>query len=269
MEEYPKTEVATQVAETPSSAIMKIRAVTTSTATTATTATTVKRKTPETSVTPAVEMAFLCQKKREKSPPLPTLKEDTWFNDEVINSYFQLLGKKYPNVGFLSSYFLVHSNSSHWKATQRVVQAFIAGQIEKIIFPYHTPEHWTCVAINGKDNVYAIFDSLGKSYTDLNALKEWLQDVLPERKFHFHTAFHVAHQSDWVNCGTYTCLYAKLLAQGKTIEEINGYCHSLQISKERAALLCELERECDQPVLISSERTNLNSELFEWGKKMD
>jgi len=168
---------------------------------------------------------------------------ETWFNDEVMNSFFALLSKKYPKVGFLSSYFL-HLNSSHWTDTQNTVQAFQKGKIGRILIPFHIPGHWTTLLISSlseRVGIFAILDSLAASTEEVPCIVTWLEKTFPSRSWRLVNPFSEPHQNDSVNCGVYSCFFAELAARGMKLQQIDAECKNVNIWEYRNKILGELE----------------------------
>jgi hypothetical protein len=170
----------------------------------------------------------------------------TWFDDELINSYIELLKLGHPRVGFLPSYFMAHQNSSSWTTTKQVIQDFKQGLIDIIILPTHLSNHWTLLVASRSYKFY-LFDSLQKTYPELTAsFQQWLEQSFPEKSWTLFFPFQSTsktkkpHQKDSYNCGPFVCLYAKMLSQRKQIKEIDTECHKVNISQFREEVLSEL-----------------------------
>jgi len=172
---------------------------------------------------------------------LEGLKKGGWFTDEVVNSYFSHLSTKYPNVGFFSSYFMVSKNAQLWTKTQTISKAFLAGKLERIIFPYHVPGHWTLISIS-HDGVYHLLDSLGKEHPEPVALTEWLNKNFPGKSWRCNLPFVFPLQNDSIHCGAFICLFAELLSQKQTFDWIEKRCCSQNIQDFRIYLLNQLQK---------------------------
>jgi len=166
---------------------------------------------------------------------------EEWFDDEIINGYFYLLSQRFPSVGYLSSYFLAHPHAAHWSNSQQVVKAFQDGLIDKILIPYHLPGHWTLLVImdNGE---YLILDSLGRLHTQVAQIHKWLTTTFSHIKnWRCSVPFNEPHQFDACNCGPYICLYAELVAQGKSFGHINAGMCCINIAQIRGQILQALQ----------------------------
>lgn len=193
---------------------------------------------------------------------------DEWFNDEVINAYFYLLSQRFPSVGILSSYCLVHPNGVHWSNSKEVMKKFREGIIDKILMPYHLPGHWTLLVITSKGE-YAILDSLGRAFHEGYQLKNWLMSNFPQIKdWHPYVPFTNPHQFDTFNCGPYVCLYAELFAQGKSFDQINFGVSSIDVSVIRKQILQELQSNLDALQQLKSNYVQITPhQIVSVGKK--
>jgi len=196
--------------------------------------------------------------------------EDIWFNDEIMNAFFTLLSKrKYPNVGFLSSYFL-HSNSIHWTATQKTLKAFESGELDRILFPFHTPGHWTTVLLASTNNgcTFTVLDSFCEQ-KEPTSLSNWLRNTFPRKSWQFIVPFKHTHQNDSINCGPYSCLYAELAAKGKSLEEIDVEVTSVNIKTYRQQLLSELDADRSCFIKLAEIDDDINSKREPITNKVD
>ena len=163
-----------------------------------------------------------------------------WFDDEVINTCFELFSLQFPKVGFLSSFTFAHANSHTWSATKNTMQKFEQGHITQVLIPRHVGNHWVLILLQRSmdDYTVALLDPLGEETTQPQEVKEWLQALPSQHAWQFLIPFSMStHQKDGYSCGPFVCRYAELLSTGKTFDQIDMDCSNINIKQYRSLLL--------------------------------
>lgn len=143
-----------------------------------------------------------------------------WFNDNLVNDYFELLAKQYPVLEVISSLATQYEISlpdrlstwqkySEWKSK--------LSQSPLIFWPIHQADHWHLIIIENRSreaNVYML-DGFNKENGTL--LKKYGLDLVcsirSELQYTRGEFMSVAQQKNTYDCGSVICFYAKLIAE--------------------------------------------------------
>ncbi len=147
---------------------------------------------------------------------------EAWFNDSLVNDYFQQLATQYPNLEVISSLMTqcetslpdrlrTWSKYREWK--MRLSQSSL------VFWPIHQADHWHLIVIDNRSreaNVY-LLDGFNTKNKDILTgygfeLASVIRSELPTE--HMSGEFiSVAAQKNIYDCGSVICFYAKLIAE--------------------------------------------------------
>lgn len=177
-----------------------------------------------------------------------TLLPFNWLNDEIINSYFELISKRseklakvfkagIPRCIMLNSFFYPTLNGragynytrvSRW--TRKYTDLF---GYDKILIPINQPNHWVLVVINFAKKAVEYYDSLyGEDSTCTSLILRWLGDEW-EDKYKKDPKYkdcdpkvsgwsivypkNIPRQRNGYDCGVFTCKNAECLSRSDSI----------------------------------------------------
>lgn len=177
-----------------------------------------------------------------------TLLPSRWLNDEIINSYFELIANRseklakvfkagIPRCIMLNSFFYAklncrggydYSRVSRW--TRKYTDLF---GYDKILIPINQPNHWVLVVINFAKKTVEYYDSLfGEDSTCANYILRWLGDEWAD-KYKTNPKYKdcnprvsgwsivypkdIPRQRNGYDCGVFTCKNAECLSRSDSI----------------------------------------------------
>ncbi|KAJ3092353.1 hypothetical protein HDU96_002769 [Phlyctochytrium bullatum] len=178
----------------------------------------------------------------------------TWLDDEAVNSFMGLLGRTYPKVKFMSTFFHARLTGSavrgkKKKRKKKNGEVKVAGEdgycydavkkwtkktprgifdYEKVVVPINqSNRHWSLVHIDLLNHRIESYDSLNNPSFSSKAVaifKRYLHDEhadkhpksVPTPDFSAWSTSHRSSpaQTDGSSCGVFVCLYARCVAEG-------------------------------------------------------
>ncbi|KAL1505122.1 hypothetical protein AB1Y20_008881 [Prymnesium parvum] len=171
---------------------------------------------------------------------MKTLAPRQWLNDEIVNSFIELLKMResqntsLPRVHFFSSLFytkLTEHNYKYNSVRRWTSEKKIKGSVfdkEMIMVPVHCHgNHWTLAVVNFKKKQFEYYDSLLGGPDDvLHNLRLWLQDEAQDKN---RLPLDLSEWTDVVpkdgipkqqnghDCGVFMCKMADHLSQGAVL----------------------------------------------------
>ncbi|XP_043286871.1 sentrin-specific protease 1-like [Venturia canescens] len=103
-------------------------------------------------------------RKRIKKEDLETLDEGKCLNDEIINSYLDLICKRETfgqRVYGMNSFFFPRLYVNGYPAIKRWTKKVNLFEFEKVMVPIHLGHHWCLAVIDLKKKTISYYDSLG------------------------------------------------------------------------------------------------------------
>eukprot|EP00817_Percolomonadidae_sp_ATCC50343_P005812 CAMPEP_0117419814 /NCGR_PEP_ID=MMETSP0758-20121206/1295_1 /TAXON_ID=63605 /ORGANISM="Percolomonas cosmopolitus, Strain AE-1 (ATCC 50343)" /LENGTH=367 /DNA_ID=CAMNT_0005201093 /DNA_START=638 /DNA_END=1737 /DNA_ORIENTATION=+ len=154
------------------------------------------------------------------------LKSGQWLNDEIINFYMQLLGKRktLSKNYFFNTFFYTKLGRSGYAGVKRWTRKFDLFSYDKIFVPIHQSAHWTLAVINLRDKRFEYYDSLG-GFGDrvISDLADYMEEEWKDKKgggtspthhfTHYQPSSEVPQQSNSHDCGVFTCQFANFVSQ--------------------------------------------------------
>ncbi len=176
---------------------------------------------------------------------LQTLNDGSWLNDEIINSYANLLNERsasspeLPSCHVFNSFFYSHLSKGGYKKVEKWTVSKDEAQLalprqqnlslfnhELIIMPIHySANHWTVAAINFKEKRFEYYDSLGgKGVKVLKHLRDYLIEEAKAKNetidinqwSNYTPGANIPQQHNGNDCGVFTLLFANALSQGSS-----------------------------------------------------
>lgn len=177
-----------------------------------------------------------------------TLLPCKWLNDEIINSYFELIAERseklasvfkvgIPRCVMLNSFFYTklkgaggynYSRVSRW--TRKYTDLF---GYDKILIPINQPSHWVLVVVNFAKKTVGYYDSLyGEDSTCTDYILRWLGDEWADKyksnpkykdcnprttKWSIEYPKDIPRQRNGYDCGVFTCKNAECLSRSDSI----------------------------------------------------
>lgn len=154
-----------------------------------------------------------------------TILSNGWYNDKIINFYFQLLSE-YANSFGTSIY--VFSTIFYASLCKRGIQ-FVQKYVKKenifhynfVYIPVHRNNHWSFVNINNYSSEIEYFDSLNYADSITENIKKFLIKERETKKLknvnYTIVHFNYPKQPNSFDCGSFVCLYAKNRCFGKQL----------------------------------------------------
>jgi sentrin-specific protease 1 len=159
---------------------------------------------------------------------IQTLAPHAWLNDEIINGFYgavQHMAETHPDsflrVRTFSSFFYtkVRRNGLDYAAVRRWVKNGDIFDNDRLIFPIHLGNHWTCAVIDLRHRAVMYYDSLGgKNGQCRSTLLRWLDKVHADHRPNDpplraadtwrSVAPSVPRQDNTNDCGVFSCQFA-------------------------------------------------------------
>ncbi len=184
---------------------------------------------------------------------LQTLKPNTWLNDEIVNSYLELLYRRNeialkesvtngtkapPKVRFMSSFFysrLFEMNRAQgcqvydYTRVRRWTKKFDVFDLDMLVIPINQHNvHWTLGVVNFRDKRVEHYDSFGGSGSDdiLENLLRWVADERENKKGDeldvdvwekVPMTSKMPQQNNSDDCGVFVCKFADFITRGAEV----------------------------------------------------
>jgi len=170
---------------------------------------------------------------------LKTLAACKWLNDNVINTYMDMIAERsrkvpgLPRVHVFTTFFypkfLKEGYSNVLKRWTRKVDIF---SFNLLLFPIHLGIHWCLAAVDFRSKTIRYYDSLlGNSRTCVDALLRYLSFEMKERKkvelntreWTLELMKDIPTQENGSDCGVFTCKFAEYLSRDAelTFKQVN------------------------------------------------
>ena len=184
-----------------------------------------------------------------KGVDFSTLLPGKWLNDEIINSYFELITMRsaklaklfkagVPRCIMFNSFFYttlnVNGNGYNYSRVSRWTRKYTdLFEYDKILVPVNQPAHWVLVVINLAKKAVEYYDSLGgEDSACTKRILRWLGDEWAD-KYKANPKYKDCNPkvSEWkivypkdipkqyngYDCGVFTCKNAECLSRSDTI----------------------------------------------------
>ncbi|KAK0416526.1 hypothetical protein QR680_012542 [Steinernema hermaphroditum] len=156
---------------------------------------------------------------------LMTLKGLDWLNDEVINSYMNLICERsasskdgFPKVYAYSTFFYPNLTTKGYASVRRWTRKVDIFSYNILLVPVHLGAHWCLAVIDMDKKTIDYYDSMfGSNDQCLSKLREYLasemkdkkQQVLDTSEWQLYTRKDIPRQMNGSDCGMFTCKFAE------------------------------------------------------------
>ncbi|XP_043270475.1 sentrin-specific protease-like [Venturia canescens] len=159
--------------------------------------------------------------RKVKEEDLQTLEGTRWLNDEIINSYFDLISKERTfgqRVYAMSSFFFPRLHLNGYEAVRRWTKKINIFKYDKVLVPVHLGNHWCLAIINFENKTIIYYDSFkGKNPRYLETLLQYLikeagqkeEKPIIKEEWHLATKQDIPRQTNGYDCGVFVCMYAR------------------------------------------------------------
>ncbi|ETO32673.1 Ulp1 protease family, catalytic domain containing protein [Reticulomyxa filosa] len=169
------------------------------------------------------------------------LRPRKWLNDEIINYYAAMLGKRSnsgkckSSVVLLNSFFYTklagngydYGAVSRWTSTaqRRYLSKNVKTifDLDKVIFPINIKDHWLCGCVNVKKKIIEFYCSMGSYCKELyGILKRYIEDEIKDKQlainedWDYYVTTDVPLQDNNLDCGVFTCMFMDCLCNDIT-----------------------------------------------------
>ncbi|CAN0340211.1 unnamed protein product [Ectocarpus sp. 6 AP-2014] len=174
-----------------------------------------------------------------------TLREGCMVNDEAMNNYMAMLSSpENPGGGdamfwpthFYTKFEEFDDANDGFTGIESWVRGLDKPSYRKVFVPVHTktPEHWFLITIDFEEKTVLSLDSLSggrKRATQRRKMMEWTRrewNSCPRWKGEFRAeewssrTASVPKQTNDVDCGVFTCMYAAFVSNGREMTFSQG-----------------------------------------------
>jgi Ulp1 family protease len=158
---------------------------------------------------------------------LERYQDGRWFNDEIINSYVEVLTRKYPHCVIQNTFMYGQVATLGINSVARwFVRRPMTANTQYLMFPVNISNvHWVVTCYDVQNNIVRLYDPMGAFPTAARRIqnirtiyRRWaglaedppVQDMDPRI------------QSDGYNCGVYTCGILECICRGLPINTLRG-----------------------------------------------
>ncbi|CAH0384490.1 unnamed protein product [Bemisia tabaci] len=179
-----------------------------------------------------------------------------WIDNDVINTYCQLLQQHSVDVKIVDSFLF---SKLRFHGVERARNSFkVTAAFNLLLVPVHCPtrQHWFLLAASFSDRRIACFDSAlhhESASQALSVLKDFLLRVFPKSSEWNVYAARTPQQLNGHDCGPYTLYFAESLARRAPIDPISD---TVRAQKLRIQLKDQLVTR--QILPLATSRTDLN-----------
>ena len=140
-----------------------------------------------------------------------------WLNNEIIDSWMELLNQKYNNNNdnyFVRCNFFQYFNNNDHKMLAKMLPSFSLIKAERIFIPINVNDsHWCLIIIYNKFNTIKFYDSLHNNIKDyginMNLLKTFLnKDNIKKKEWKIIEDIAIPKQNNNYDCGIFVCILA-------------------------------------------------------------
>ncbi len=203
---------------------------------------------------------------------LRLLKPNTWINDEIVNSYMELLcrrgekfssekfGPKYAKIKAMSSFFYSRLFAENkvtgqfeydYSRVRRWTRRFKVFDYDMLIVPINQHNmHWTLGVVNFKNKRVEHYDSFGGGGSSeiLSNLQRWVCDEMEDKKgqkldvsewSQVAMTSRLPQQNNSDDCGVFVCKFADFISRNA---EITFRAHHMLYYRARIAHEILVER---------------------------
>ena len=187
-----------------------------------------------------------------KNLDLSCLNTPNWLNDEVINTYLELLRKENPNVFMFTTFFFVAFSQKGFSGVRNYYRKHDILSFKVIFIPIHLSNHWFLITCDKKELVsfdpYNYPESAGlKKEHLLKGNRKYHESILTDLKenyfkplFHMHrrnwsdmaikvkTPPNIPAQNNLFDCGVFLLAFAKYMVFEKEFDFSNGDMRSMR-----------------------------------------
>lgn len=161
------------------------------------------------------------------SRDLQTLRDGLWLNDNIIDYYFNLIMKEYPDVYGWTTHFYTTLESKGYTGVARWAKRKKLNSFQKrlILVPVNISNtHWALAVINNPEKTITYFDSLdtynaGNPQAVANLCEYMKQEAKrlnePELDYKLVPHLKTPQQNNGSDCGVFTCTAARYIAGGR------------------------------------------------------
>lgn len=173
-----------------------------------------------------------------------------WVNDEAINAYLQLVSEKYTKPG----YKIIFTNTNFFPAligggeTYQWVDDDELAEADIIFIPIHEADptepadgHWFLGIVDHRQKRFIILNSIARRHKDeYQAIRTYMEQLhssrgLPRLDEYQHlyclSKKDVPQQTNGVDCGVYTMLFAKIYARDGGVKKSSINAKNIRIHR--------------------------------------
>ncbi|XP_077580792.1 sentrin-specific protease 5-like [Stigmatopora nigra] len=156
---------------------------------------------------------------------LSTLDQQTWLNDQVINTYGELImDAAQHKVHFLNTFFHRKLAAKGFDGVKRWTKQVDLFSKTLVLVPVHLEFHWCLVAVDMRCKKISLLDSqeLASQQVPQNILKYLKEEAREKRRRSFVDGWklssdEVPQQSNENDCGVFVLEYSRCLALGRPL----------------------------------------------------
>jgi len=163
------------------------------------------------------------------------LRDKRWLNDEIINLSLKMVQEQSEKVGRIKVYcattfFMMKLLRQGCTQAKRVIRGIDVFAYDLLLFPLHSPVHWSLLAVDNTSRTMTYYDSHLKYWAEENidvpdqrcfaALTEFLEREHESQKgsalrykYRTHTDRSVPQQDNTNDCGVFMCQFAEHLSR--------------------------------------------------------
>ncbi|XP_061681803.1 sentrin-specific protease 5-like [Syngnathoides biaculeatus] len=157
---------------------------------------------------------------------LSTLEEQNWINDQIINTYGDLIMEAAQhNVHFFNSFFHKQLDAKGYEGVKRWTKKVDLFSKWLLLIPIHLEIHWSLVTVNMATKTINYFDSQGIVFrhTADNIMKYLQSEAQEKKQTHFLKGWKIAinkgipQQKNDSDCGVFVLEYCRCLSVKKPL----------------------------------------------------
>jgi len=169
-----------------------------------------------------------------------------WLDDNTINNYFSMLGKKYSNknIKCISTFFCELYTRHNNKNAKTMIKDCKDKSL--IFIPYFKNHHWFLIVIDCLKKEISSYDSLMSVFKEkqhiyiLNQIKNFFSKTNEMfSNYQIKIQQDIKQQQNGNDCGVFVCWYAKMILEENSI-----------IYKRQYIDLCNFRKEIKNPIIF-------------------
>ncbi|KAK3929244.1 Sentrin-specific protease 3 [Frankliniella fusca] len=181
-----------------------------------------------------------------------------WFNDEIINFYFNVISESLQSVHALDTFFYPTLTLKGQESVAKWTKNVNLFEKRFILIPIHGASHWSLISVDNESKTLTAFDSLNGDHSHaLNVILDFLECEAYRHGVHFQRydykvthADDIARQDNSYDCGPFICFYARRVCESKGCSASASYMSSLRLKLMKEILRCSLIEESHQELLF-------------------